>query len=92
MTLAEKLNKYGVSYETSPKGVSLEAEPEDESLFDENGVVTDSDLNAFLGHLAGGKLKAYVDDHPDRRAGLVCWVTHNGEKAWQDFEGRWFQS
>jgi hypothetical protein len=93
MTLAEQLNLYQVNYETTPQGVKLEACTDDKSLFNDEGLVTDPQLNAFL-NVFGTFGKAYIDDHPhDRRAGLVCFVEHNGEKAWyKHSECRWLPS
>ena len=86
MKLADKLNKYSVSYDTDKNGVTLDASPEDDSLFDADGNVTDADFSTFLDEL--DTFVAYVDDDPrDRRAGLVCFVEHGVETAWYDANG-----
>ena len=85
MELAKQLNKYQVSYATSPEGVTLEACPDDDSLFDDSGLVVDKDFNSFLDAYNRGDFKVYVDDNPrDRRAALVCFVEHDGDTAWYD--------
>jgi hypothetical protein len=85
--LAKQLNKYKVSYATSPEGVALEACP-DNSLLNESGVVVDQDLNAFLDAYNRGDFTVWFDDDPrDRRAGVVCCVEHDGDTAWYDTNG-----
>lgn len=86
MTLIEKLNKYEVTHNTGKDGVTLEACPQDDSLFDSEGFVTDDEFSKFLEDL--NRAKAYVEDHPlDRRAGLVVFVELDGETAWYDENG-----
>ena len=85
MTLAQKLNKYGASFQTSESGVTLDLCPKDD-LLAEDGTVTDPDLNTFLNLL--DQLKVFVDRNPrDRRSGLVCFVKHDSESAWFDESG-----
>ena len=81
--LAAQLNKYGVNYTSSRDGVKLEVCPEDDSLFDNEGLVIDDDFSKFLYHV--DTFKAYADSHPvDDRAGLVCFVQSGKESAWYD--------
>lgn len=92
MTLTDKLNEYEVSCKSAgtnrdgAQEFDLEAAPEDDSLFDEEGYVTDADFSAFLEELDTYTVTA--EDHPvDRRAGLVYVVRHNGEAAYYDEVG-----
>ena len=83
MTLIEKLNKYECSFETSKEGVSLDAAPDDATLFNPDGFVVDEDFAKFLNE--SDHYEVWIDTHPaDRRAGLVCFVEYKGETAWYD--------
>lgn len=86
MTLAEKLNQYEVSFCLEKTGVTLEACPKDDTLFDEEGNVVDVKFNAFLDVLEVAK--AYVDYNPVHRdAGLVVYAEAEDETAWFDATG-----
>ncbi len=80
MTLADELNKYEVTF-TAGQEPSLEAAPEDDSLFDSDGNATDPGLVEFLNRLP--ECLVYFDFDPrERQLGLVCWVERDGETAW----------
>ena len=86
MTLADKLNKYEVSFNLQKTGVELEASPEDNSLFDAAGNVTDAEFSTFLDELE--TTQAYVDYDPRHKdAGLVVYAETQEEKAWYDATG-----
>lgn len=83
VSLADKLNRYGVNATVSKGKVSLEAVPTDlDALCDSEGTVTDAEFDQFLTDLDG--FEAHVDAHPEGRdrGGYVVWVERNGEAAW----------
>jgi hypothetical protein len=83
VTLAEEFNKYEVSASTGKDGVTLEACPNDDTLFDKDGFVTDEDFTKFLDKL--DTTKAYVAEHPyGSGGGLVVWAEHDQEQTWYD--------
>ena len=86
MTLADKLNQYAVGFCLDKTGVTLEANPEDDSLFDAEGNVTDAAFHSFLDVL--DTAKAYVDYDPRHKdAGLVVYAEAGDETAWYDATG-----
>lgn len=86
MTLAEKLNKYEVGFNLDETGVKLEASPEDDSLFDQEGNVTDAEFSTFLDELE--TTKAWVNYDPRHKdAGLVVYAESQNEKVWFDATG-----
>ncbi len=86
MTLADKLNKYEASFNLLKTGVKLEASPEDDSLFDAEGNVTDAEFLAFLDGLEA--IQVYVDYDPRHKdAGLVVYAEAQEERAWFDATG-----
>jgi len=83
VTLADKLNKYGVSFSLTKTGVELNHRlitDEDNSL-DTEGSVTDQAFSSFLDVLDAST--SYVDYDPrDSKAGLVVYVEAEGARAW----------
>ena len=81
--LAEKLNKYEVSYELGREGATLEACPSDDSLFDSAGTVVDKDFEDFLDEL--DEYKSWVEEHPaNSDCGLVVFVEYKDQTSWYD--------
>lgn len=82
MTLAEMLNKYRVGYIASETGIRLEACPDDESLFDNEGKVIDAEFDAFLDKM--DDMHVFADSNPKCGIWLVCFVKYNGKFTWYD--------
>lgn len=81
--LAEKLNKYKCGYNIEEGDVDVDICTDDDSLFDEDGYIIDSELRDFANDLV--MAKKYCDEDPrDSALGITVFVELNGETAWWD--------
>lgn len=89
MTLAEKLNKFDVTYTVTKGKVTLDCMPIDEQV-SPDGTLVDEEQEEFIKEMENftkemENFETYLDLHPHgQEGGYVPYVETNGEIAWYD--------